>query len=106
MNHNLLPTDQYKVVSKAVLQDFHFETVSQLYQPFIGATSTSLFLNLSSQLGVGDYNQLTNNLIEDLLITLDINIDDLRESLKKLEAVNLIHTYVNRNDQKILLFEL
>lgn len=106
MNHNLLPTDQYKVVSKAVLQDFHFETVSQLYQPFIGATSTSLFLNLSSQLGVGDYNQLTNNLIEDLLITLDINIDDLRESLKKLEAVNLIHTYVNRNDQKIILFEL
>lgn len=105
MNHNLLATDQYKVVSRSSFQDFHFETLTQLYQPFIGTASVSLYTTLVSQLETGNFQQITATQHEQLLITLGINLSEFIDAIKRLEAVALLKSY-RKLDDTLMVYEL
>lgn len=106
MSHNILATDFFKVVSKSTPSDFNFETLTQLYQPFIGAVSIALYTTLASILEVGNYSQLKAYQHEQIMITLGISLPDLNDALKKLEAVGLLRSYRDKNDEQNVLYEL
>ncbi|MGX5377356.1 DnaD domain protein [Ligilactobacillus sp. LYQ135] len=107
MGVKLLPTDSFKVVSKATPEAFHFQALTQLYQPFIGSTGVSLYMTLAAKIQLNDFDNLPTFTIKQLLITLSINLSQFEEAKKKLEAVGLIKTYC-KNDpaNKLYLYEL
>lgn len=92
---HILATDKFKVVSKALPQEFQFQTLTKLYQPFIGETAVALYMSLIAEIQTGDWNQLPEWNHEQFLVRLGINIQQFTTAKEKLEAVGLIRTQFN-----------
>lgn len=91
----ILATDKFKVVSKALPQEFQFQTLTKLYQPFIGETAVALYMSLIAEIQTGDWDQLPEWNHEQFLVRLGINIQQFTTVKEKLEAVGLIRTQFN-----------
>lgn len=91
----ILATDKFKVVSKALPQEFQFQTLTKLYQPFIGETAVALYMSLIAEIQTGDWDQLPEWNHEQFLVRLGINIQQFTTAKEKLEAVGLIRTQFN-----------
>lgn len=92
---HILATDKFKVVSKALPQEFQFQTLTKLYQPFIGATAVALYTSLTAEIQAGDWNQLPEWNHEQFLVRLGINLQQFTAAKEKLEAVGLVRTQFN-----------
>ena len=92
---HILATDKFKVVSKALPQEFQFQTLTKLYQPFIGETAVALYMSLIAEIQTGDWDQLPEWNHEQFLVRLGINIQQFTTVKEKLEAVGLIRTQFN-----------
>lgn len=102
---NLLATDKFKIVSKALPQEFQFQTVTKLYQPFIGSSAVALYMSFVSELQNGNLNTLPEWNHEQFLIRLGINMQEFLAAKAKLEAVKLIRTKID-SKKHIFLYEL
>ena len=92
---HILATDKFKVVSKALPQEFQFQTLTKLYQPFIGETAVALYMSLIAEIQTGDWDQLPEWNHEQFLVRLGINIQQFTTAKEKLEAVGLMRTQFN-----------
>ncbi|KRM53333.1 DnaD domain protein [Ligilactobacillus araffinosus] len=92
---HILATDKFKVVSKALPQEFQFQTLTKLYQSFIGATAVALYASLTAEVQTGDWDQLPEWNHEQFLVRLGINIQQFTTAKEKLEAVGLMRTQFN-----------
>ena len=92
---HILATDKFKVVSKALPQEFQFQTLTKLYQPFIGETAVALYMSLIAEIQTGDWDQLPEWNHEQFLVRLGINIQQFTAAKEKLEAVGLIRMQFN-----------
>ena len=92
---HILATDKFKVVSKALPQEFQFQTLTKLYQPFIGETTVALYMSLIAEIQTGDWDQLPEWNHEQFLVRLGINIQQFTTAKEKLEAVGLMRTQFN-----------
>ena len=93
MVNSLLPLDNFYVVNKTILDDQDRLTLTLLYQPIIGSIAVSLYLTLWSFL---DKNKITStsNTHNDLVVSMQLKLEDIKEAKDKLEAIGLIKTYL------------
>ena len=92
---HILATDKFNVVSKSLPQEFQFQTLTKLYQPFIGETAVALYMSLIAEIQTGDWDQLPEWNHEQFLVRLGINIQQFTTAKEKLEAVGLMRTQFN-----------
>lgn len=102
---NILATDKFKIVSKSLPQEFQFQTLTKLYQPFIGATGIAIYESLVAELQNGDFDQLPEWNHEQFLVSLGLNMHQFMIAKDKLEAVHLLRTKLN-SKQHVFLYEL
>lgn len=88
----ILPADTYKVFNRAFIENHAKDVLVSLYQPIIGVLAVNLYLTLT--------NDLSNDLIESdylphqhLMGLMSVNIDQIVEARKKLEAVGLLKSF-------------
>lgn len=102
---HILATDKFKVVSKALPQEFQFQTITKLYQPFIGAIAVALYTSLTAEIQTGDWDELPEWNHEQFLVRLGINVQEFVVAKEKLEAVGLIRTHFN-SQKHCFLYEM
>lgn len=105
MVNSLLPLDNFYVINKTILDDQDRLTLTLLYQPIIGSIAVSLYLTLWSFL---DKNKVTStvNTHNDLVVSMQLKIEDIKEAKDKLEAIGLIKTYLKKGDVNSYVYEL
>ena len=93
---SILPADTYKVFNRAFIENREKDVLVSLYQPIIGVLAVNLYLTLT--------NDLSSDLIESeylphqhLMGLMSVNIEQIVESRKKLEAVGLLKTFVRED---------
>ena len=89
---SILPADTYKVFNRAFIENRLKDVLVSLYQPIIGVMATNLYLTLT--------NDLKDTEIESdffphqhLMGLMGVNLDNIVEARKKLEAVGLLKTF-------------
>ena len=105
MVNSLLPLDNFYVINKTILDDQDRLTLTLLYQPIIGSIAVSLYLTLWSFL---DKNKVTStiNTHNDLVVSMQLKLEDIKEAKDKLEAIGLIKTYLKKGDVNNYVYEL
>ena len=105
MVNALLPLDNFYVINKTILDDQDRLTLTLLYQPIIGSIAVSLYLTLWSFL---DKNKVTStiNTHNDLIVSMQLKLEDIKEAKDKLEAIGLIKTYFKKGDVNNYVYEL
>lgn len=102
----LLPVDRYTVRTVGYLNDFDQKVLTLLYQPLIGSLAYSLYMTLWSQLEKDIYwsDEYTHRHLMNLM---DVQLDAILLSRKKLEGIGLLKTYQKKEeDESIYLYEL
>ena len=105
MVNSLLPLDNFVVINKTILENQDRLILTLLYQPIIGSISISLYLTLWSFLDRNKVNSL-NNTHNDLVISMQLKLDDIKEAKDKLEAIGLIKTYLKKGEVNNYIYEL
>lgn len=105
MVNSLLPLDNFVVINKGIFSSYDQISLTVLYQPIIGTLSVSLYLTLLSYL---DKNKISSqeNSHSDLINSMQMKIEDIKESREKLEAIGLIKTYLKKGDVNSYVYEL
>lgn len=101
----LFPADTFIVINKSVLKDTDRKILSLLYQPIIGSNSINLYMTLWSYL---DKYDITSYLLthHDLMNSMQSSLDNIIESLQKLEAIGLIKCYLKKGDVNNYVYEI
>ncbi len=102
-NHwkELLPVDRFQVYSRGRIQAEELKMVTLLYQPLVGAKAYSLYMTLFSE----NLNGMTSH--HTLMNQTQMNMQQIFEERKKLEAIGLLKTYRKRmDDDRIFIYEL
>ena len=88
----ILPADTYKVFNRAFIENRAKDILVSLYQPIIGVLAINMYLTLT--------NDLSEDKIESdylphqhLMGLMGVNLDQIVEARKKLEAVGLLKTF-------------
>ncbi|MFC0275963.1 hypothetical protein ACFFH2_04555, partial [Enterococcus devriesei] len=106
MADELKPSTFYTVYGEPQLDQSKQNALLYLYQPIIGSTALSLYLNLVSDLMIeGKSPSLMHT---DLLATLDTGLMNLVKARHKLEGIGLLETY-QQEDHEIgmnLIYQL
>ena len=105
MVNALLPLDNFVVINKTILNSQDRLTLTLLYQPIIGSIAVSLYLTLWSFLDRNKFNSLGNT-HNDLAISMQLKLDDIKEAKDKLEAIGLIKTYLKKGEVNSYIYEL
>lgn len=105
MINALLPLDNFVVINKSIFSFNDQMILTTLYQPIIGVNSVSLYLTLISYL---DQNKIISkgNSHTDLINSMQMRIEDIKESRDKLEAIGLMKTYVKKGEINNYVYEL
>ena len=105
MTNSLLPLDNFYVINKTILDSQDRLTLTLLYQPIIGSVAVSLYLTLWSFL---DKNKVTStiNTHNDLVVSMQLKLADIKEAKDKLEAIGLIKTYLKKGNINSYVYEL
>lgn len=80
----------------SLIADYDRNTISRLYQPIIGFTSAMLYFTLWSEAESQKITPLISH--ESLLIRMKISSGEFIEARQKLEAIGLLKTYIEKND--------
>ena len=88
-----------------MLDDISYKTLLQLYQPIMGMEAVSLYMTLYSEL---DQITLTKSpsLISRLCKMTGFSLNELSQSLSKLEAIGLMSSYKKKSQENRFLFDL
>ena len=105
MDNSLLPLDNFVVINKTILDNQDRQILTLLYQPIVGSIAISLYLTLWSFLDRNKFNSLGNN-HNDLAISMQLKLDDIKEAKDKLEAIGLIKTYLKKGEVNSYIYEL
>ncbi len=93
----------YFVDALETISNSDFSNLRKLYLPIIGVSSVVLYEYLYDL----SFDKLKNkHKLEDLSLYLQVSDVTISESIEKLEAVGLINTYRNSNDDSIYMFEI
>jgi len=105
MVNALLPLDNFVVINKSVFSSFDQLSLTVLYQPIIGTTSISLYLTLLSYL---EKNKISSqgNSHNDLINSMQMKLEDIKDARERLEAIGLIKTYYKQGDVNNYVYEL
>ncbi len=79
----------------------NYKSLYDLYLPIIGNKSINIYVALNNIFEKIKSTNISFFNINDEIKTLNINLNDFSECKKKLEAINLIKTYINQKDDKI-----
>ena len=91
----VLPADTYTVINKSIITSYDKKIITMLYQPIIGYTAVSLYNTLLDDLEKS--NMMSEELTHHhLMNTMQLRLEDILISRKKLEAVGLIKTYMKK----------
>lgn len=99
----MIATDTYNVINKTIITESDKKIIIDLYQPIIGFNATSLYLSLLNDLEKKDvisqellFNHLINNM--------QISINEIKNSIEKLEAIGLLETLIKKSEINNYLF--
>ena len=93
----VLPADTYTVINKSIITSYDKKIITMLYQPIIGYTAVSLYNTLLDDLEKS--NMMSEELTHHhLMNTMQLRLEDILISRKKLEAVGLIKTYMRKDN--------
>ena len=97
MVNALLPLDGFVVINKSVFSLNDQLSLTVLYQPIIGTLSVSLYLTLQGYL---DQNKISSkgNSHNDLVSSMQIKLEDIKEARERLEAIGLLKTYLKKGE--------
>lgn len=105
MKQSILPADVYVVVNKSVLNENDRFVLTTLYQPIIGSSALSLYFTLWS-----DLNKLIFLSCEythhHLMDFMNLKLEEIISSRKKLEAIGLLKTYLKQGDVNSYIYEI
>ena len=101
----LLPLDNFVVINKTILSSQDRLVLMLLYQPIVGSVAISLYLTLWGFLDQNKFNSSGNN-HNDLAISMQLKLEDIKEAKDKLEAIGLIKTYLKKGDINNYIYEL
>lgn len=99
---SILPADVYLVTNKSLLNDNDRLVLTMLYQPIVGSVAISLYLTLWSNLNK-DVEEYTHHY---LMNVMNLKLDDIVSSRKKLEAIGLLKTYYKSVEGNNYIYEL
>ena len=105
MNNGLLPLDNFIVVNKTILDSQDRLTLTLLYQPIIGGIAVSLYLTLWSFLDKNKISSFGNN-HNDLISSMQLKLEDIKEAKEKLEGIGLLKTYLKKGEINNYVYEL
>jgi len=105
MVNSLLPLDNFVVINKSVFSSYEQYTLTILYQPIIGTSSVSLYLTL---LGYLEKNKISSegNSHNDLINSMQMKLEDIKDARERLEAIGLIKTYYKEGEVNNYVYEL
>ena len=83
----------FNIISQSALSSDEWKVLGILYQPIIGVLSFSLYHTFYHLLNTKNYQSETFT-HQFLLDVLNVKIDELKEAREKLEAINLLNTFV------------
>lgn len=92
----LNPADLYTVYSKGIITDDKVKILTNLYQPIIGYTATSLYLTLLNDLD-NTYKSLEFN-HHHLMSVMQLKLETINDARWKLEGIGLLKTYYLEGD--------
>ena len=95
MTTSLLPLDNFVVINKTILNDQDRLVLMLLYQPIIGGIGISLYFTLWSFLDQNKINS-SGNIHSDLITSMQMKIEDIKEAREKLEGIGLVKTYLKK----------
>ena len=94
-------SNRYRVTQLLSLNNENLLALAVLYVPFIGTRGLSLYQMLAAEANRRSY-EMT---LDRICTLLDMNINELAESIKLLEQFKLLKTFYNRHDDSFR-FEL
>lgn len=97
--------DSYVVINKTLLNDSDRKVLNMLYQPIIGINSISLYFSLWSDLNKSDIVS-TEYTHHHLMTYTKMNLDEIVNSRKRLEALGLLKTHFKGGDINNYVYEL
>ncbi|WP_019242869.1 MULTISPECIES: replication initiation and membrane attachment family protein [Bacillus] len=102
----LLPVDQYQVMTKGMLGEYDRKIITLLYQPLIGPLSVSLYMTLWSEI---ESNRLwskdSNHYC--LMNMMGLSLKEIYEARSRLEGIGLLKVYKQSSQEATsLLYEL
>lgn len=102
---SILPADSYVVINKSLLSDNDRLVLTMLYQPIVGSIALSLYFTLWSDLNKTEIlsNEYTHH---HLMNVMNLKLDDIASSRKKLEAVGLLKSYFKIGPINNYIYEL
>lgn len=105
MVNSLLPLDNFVVINKSVFSSYEQYTLTILYQPIIGTSSVSLYLTLLGYLEKNKISSEGNN-HNDLINSMQMKLEDIKDARERLEAIGLIKTYYKEGEVNNYVYEL
>ncbi len=105
MKQSILPADVYVVVNKSVLNENDRFVLTTLYQPIIGSSALSLYFTLWSDLNKSIFLscEYTHHHLMDFM---NLKLEEIISSRKKLEAIGLLKTYLKQGDVNSYIYEI
>lgn len=105
MKQSILPADVYVVVNKSVLNENDRFVLTTLYQPIIGSSALSLYFTLWSDLNKSVFLscEYTHHHLMDFM---NLKLEEIISSRKKLEAIGLLKTYLKQGDVNSYIYEI
>lgn len=105
MKQSILPADVYVVVNKSVLNENDRFILTTLYQPIIGSNALSLYFTLWSDLNKSIFLscEYTHHHLMDFM---NLKLEEIISSRKKLEAIGLLKTYLKQGDVNSYIYEI
>ena len=99
------PTDEYRVQLNGMLHESDRDILQFLYQPLVGASSTSLYSMLWGEV---ERHQLESepSIHASLMGMLSTSIDQLFEARIRLEGMGLLKTYTKGGDNRQFIYQL
>ena len=91
---SILPADIYSVINKSLLNDNDRLVLFMLYQPIVGSLAISLYFTLWSDLNKNNDNYTHHHLMN----VMNLRLDEIVAARKKIEAVGLLKTYINKEN--------
>ncbi|MDL4840646.1 replication initiation and membrane attachment family protein [Aquibacillus rhizosphaerae] len=102
----LLPAEGYQVILEGDISISYFHSLTHLYQPLVGVKAISLYQTLLSEYQV-KLNKEIPQTHHTLMNYLALPLDEIYEARLNLEAIGLLETFQNNNEQNnIYLYKL
>ncbi|MBO8156443.1 MAG: DnaD domain protein [Bacillaceae bacterium] len=93
----LLPKDRYRIYLEDSLRQDYVQALTHLYQPLIGVTAVTIYQTFINEYHVQSRIRESST-HHALMNIMNLNLDQFYEDRKKLEAIGLLRTYVQDDE--------